>query len=135
MKTLIKYLIVGWSIVTISIIIISYQIMKEEFIQEDYFISFPLKNPEKISDKITLIAEGLFGRDKDGYPTVLTKKEFVEKIKKAKGVTIESQNKVKNKLIFLFLPLYSFTVWAVPILIFSLIGILFGKNKGDTASV
>ena len=152
MRTWMKYLIIGWSIVSVGIIIVSFQIMKTDFIQEDYEINMIYKSPEKFVPKSAesivdsalkgkkekqadfpheweVVAESLF-YEKDVFDTLsITKKEFTDRMKKAKGVTIESKNKVKDKSVYVFLPLYAFTVWAIPILVFSLLGSLFTKKR------
>jgi hypothetical protein len=135
MKLWAKYLTIGWSIVCVAIVIVSYQLMKSHFVEEDYEISTVLKVPEKIpstdkeSHNIEMIGEFLFS-GKDVFHTVsITKKEFVEKIKKAKGITIETKTKVKDNSIYLILPLYAFAIWMIPILVFSLVGLLFLTKK------
>ena len=135
MKLWAKYLTIGWSIVCVAIVIVSYQLMKSHFVEEDYEITTVLKVPEKIpstdkeSHDIEMIGEFLFS-GKDVFDTVsITKKEFVEKIKKAKGITIETKTKIKDNSIFLILPLYTFAIWMIPILVFSLVGLLFSKKK------
>lgn len=136
MKSWTKYLIIGWSIVSVGIIIVSFQLMKNDFIQEDYEIMMIYKTPEKIPptekfpNEWEVLAEDLF-YGKDVFDTLsITKKQFADRMKKAKGVTIESKNKVKDKSVYVFLPLYAFAVWAIPILVFSLLGILFYR-KGE----
>jgi hypothetical protein len=142
MKGWMKYLIIGWSIVSVGLVIVSFQLAKSDFIKEDYEIMMVLKAPEKaaltpppgyILDEPEVIAEKLFPGQKakdflDGLDPSITKKEFVDKIKKAKGVTIESKTKV-NKAIYMILPIYAFLVWGIPILVFSLVGVIFGRAK------
>lgn len=143
MKTWIKYLIIGWSIVCVGIIIVSYLIMKREYVREDYGISIvykasPNPTPGQIYNTWEILGESLF-KDvdrKEGELLLLSKEEFVQAIKRAKGdlsklkgIEIQSNSQVKDKSIYLALPLYSFTVWAIPILIFSLIGIIFQKKS------
>lgn len=129
-----KYLTIGWSIVTVAIVIVSFQLMKNQFIEEDYEVMMVYKVPEKMATTDNVpshweaVAENLF-YNKDIFDTIsITKKEFVERMKKAKGVTIESKNKIKDKSVYLFLPLYAFAVWTVPILVFSLVGLLFSRK-------
>jgi hypothetical protein len=144
MRTWIKYLIIGWSIVSIVLVIVSFQLAKSDFVKEDYEIMMVLKAPEKaaltpppgyILDEPEVIAEKLFPKQKakdflHGLDPSITKKEFVDKIKKAKGVTIESKTKV-DKAIYVILPIYAFLVWGIPILVFSLVGVIFGRGKGN----
>ena len=49
-------------------------------------------------------------------------------MKKAKGITIRPRTNVKDESIYLFLPLYAFAVWMLPVLVFSLVGLLFSRN-------
>ncbi len=130
MKSWTKFLIIGWSIVSLGIIIISYQIMKKEYIQEDYEVSVILKTPQKISPNFELIAEPLFKDEniKEGN-ILLTKMEFVEVIKKAKGIEIQSKSIVKDKSIYLILPIYAFAIWMIPVTVFSLLGLLFTRRE------
>lgn len=133
MKIWIKYLIIGWSIMCIGIIVVSYQIMKFNFVNEEYEITMSYKVPAKIPSQESkandwiIVAETLFPQGLVDQ-AFTTQKEVKEKLMKAKGVTIKSKNEVKDNLIYVFLPLYAFIIWAFPILIFSLIGILFGKK-------
>ena len=130
-----RYLIIGWSIVTLAIVIVTFQLMKSHFIEEDYEVTLVYKTPEKVksatnSDKEwEIVAESLFF-GKDVFDTIsITKKEFIERIKKAKSVTIESKNKVKDTSVYLFFPIYAFIVWSIPVLVFSLIGLLFSRKN------
>jgi len=140
MKIWAKYLTIGWSIVTVAIVIVSFQLMKSHFIEEDYEVMMVYKVPEKMpaTDKFPhdweAVAENLFYNKTDPlglleFNTIsITKKQFVDRMKKAKGVTIESKTKIKDKSAYLFLPLYAFGVWAIPILLFSLVGLLFSRR-------
>jgi len=138
MRAWIKYLIIGWSIVSLGIVIVSFQLMKAHYIEEGYEIMMVHKPTRMQLDKIPgepdkfiegTIAESLFN-DPNPYRNMsITKEEFVERMKKAKGVTIESKRMVKDKSIYLFFPLYSFIIWGLPILIFSLVGTIFGREK------
>lgn len=141
MRTWMKYLIIGWSIVSVGIVIISFQVMKPDFIQEDYRIDLVFKTPEKVAPNVERITEELFAgkttltteelfSGKDVFDKIsITKEEFVDKIKKAKVITLESKTNV-NKDIYMVLPIYSFIIWCIPILVFSLVGVIFGRGKG-----
>ncbi len=129
-----RYLIIGWSIVSVAIVIVTFQLMKSHFIEEDYEVTLVYKTPEKVKSlsnpekEWEIVAESLFS-GKDVYETIsITKKEFIERIKKAKSVTIESKSKVKDTSIYLFFPIYAFIVWTIPVLVFSLLGLLFSKK-------
>lgn len=128
-----KYLIIGWSIVSVGIIIVTFQIMKAAFIDEDYEITIAYKTPEKVQatgntqKEWEIVGETLFH---DVFDEIsITKKQFIERIQKAKGITIESKHKLNDYKIYIYLPLYAFAVWGVPIVVFTLLGILFSKKK------
>lgn len=134
MKIWAKYLIIGWSIVTVAISILSFQIMKSHFGQEKYDILINYKEPEVVAaadngqDGWEFVGESLF-YGKDIYDKItITLKEFVDRMKKAKGVTIDSKTTIKDKSIYLYLPLYVFAIWAVPILVFCFLGLLFSAK-------
>lgn len=141
MKIWAKYLTIGWSVVSVGIVIVSFQIIKDSYLEEDYEVMMVYKVPEKVAptDKFPseweavgeweAVAENLFF-GKNVFNTLsITKKEFVDRMKKAKGVTIKSKNKIKDKSIYLLLPLYAFTVWSIPIFVFSLVGLLFSRRN------
>lgn len=134
MKAWIKYLILGWSIVSVGITIVSFQIMKSQFIEEDYQVSVFYKEPEKGSaDGRKEIGVLLFDyKDPLGLlkndPMTITKKEFVDMMKMAKDVNIVPKSWVKDRAIYLYLPMYAFVVWAIPIVVFSLVGLLFSRK-------
>ena len=136
MKEWIKFLIIGWSIVSVGIIIVSFQMMKEDYIQEDYTIMMLLKTPERfgVSEEdpegiFHWNAENLFLGERGIFDeNSITKKEFVERMKKAKGVEITSKNYIVDKSIYIFLPIYAFGVWAIPIIVFTLIRVVFTQK-------
>jgi hypothetical protein len=136
MRTWIKFLIIGWSIVSVGIIIVSFQLTKNVFIQEDYQILIEHKGPPANAwkppetDIVVSNNPGIF--DQFIFETEsITKQDFVNMMKKAKSVTIESKNKIKDNSIYLLLPIYAFTIWGLPILVFSGVGIIFGRGKGN----
>ncbi len=132
MRTWMKYLVIGWSIISVGIIIISFQFMKKDFIEEAYEIYTVYKTPEKenSSSNWETIGENLFYEkdDHDLFNKFISKEEFVERMKKAKGINIYTKNRIKDRSIYVQLPLYAFAVWAIPILVFSLVGSLFTKK-------
>lgn len=128
MKTWIKLLIIGWSIVSVAIIIVSYQVMKYNYVTEDYSVELPLRTPVK-GDTFTILSSIIYHDDNMKF---LSKQEFIEHIKDAKSINLHSSHTVKNRGIYLYLPLYSFVIWAFPILIFALLGILFERSKTTT---
>lgn len=124
-----KYLIIGWSAVSVAIVIVSFQLMKSQFVEEDYGVTTVYKLPEKTpGTSWELIGESLFHNNDISDSISITKKEFVDRMKKAKGVVIESKTKIKDKTVYLLLPLYAFAVWIIPILVFSLVGLLFSRK-------
>jgi hypothetical protein len=124
-----KYLVVGWSLVCIGIVIVSFQVMKRQFIEEDFEVMLVYQSPQNTESGENIVGEDLFhGKDWVGKAAI-TKENFVDRIKKAKGFNIWSKHRVVNKGIFLYLPLYAFAVWAVPIVVLSLIGVLFSREK------
>ncbi|MBI4764277.1 MAG: hypothetical protein HY787_06710 [Deltaproteobacteria bacterium] len=135
MRTWTKLLVVGWSILCIGIIVVSFQIMKKDYVAETYSIWAPLLVPEKVGDGVERLAAWLYPNQNERF---LSKEQFIERVKGAKGVELKSEHTVKNKAIYLYLPIYSFVVWAFPILVFVAVGRLFEKNptnnKSDTSA-
>jgi hypothetical protein len=79
MKQWTKYLVIGWSIVSIGVIIVSFQILKTDYIQDDYEIMIVLKTPEKIAEfpNVELLAENIFSC-RDAFGTIsITKKNLL----------------------------------------------------------
>jgi len=137
MKVWAKYLVVGWSVIAAAIVVVSFTLMKSHFVEEEYEIMMAYKVPEKVAaanntqSDWELVGENLF-QGQDAFDSIsITKKQFVERMRKAKGVTIESKQRVKDNALYLYLPLYAFAVWMMPILVFSLLGMLF-SGKAQT---
>lgn len=154
MNTWIKYLIIGWSIVSVGLVVLSFRVTKRSIIEEKYFISLPESIQHKISRIITpRLPEGFIldmtNYKKEGFTDqeifdytlkklaemlsdakiTLTTKEFNTILKDVKELQIESQHKVKNPLEFYILfPLYAFLIWALPIIVFSLVGLVFSRK-------
>jgi hypothetical protein len=130
MKTWVKYLVIGWSLICVGIIIVSFQIMKNDYIQYDY--TFWPSEPQNLGKGETSgkgagweeVIPFLFTHEGN----LLTKDQFIERIKGAKSIQAISFHKVKDRSIYVYLPIYALIVWALPILMFALLGILFGKN-------
>jgi hypothetical protein len=120
----------------VAIVLVSFQLMKSHFIEEDYEVTTVFKVPEKLPATANMsnwefVGEDLFS-GKDAFDAIsITKKEFVDRMKKAKGVTIDSKTKIKDKSVYLYLPLYAFVVWMIPIVVFSLVGLLFSRKTED----
>ena len=75
MRIWMKYLIVGWSVITARIILAAFQVMKYDFIKEDYEINEYLKNSELNPSGISL-EEELF-KDNAFGQWAITKSEFI----------------------------------------------------------
>jgi hypothetical protein len=110
-KAWIRMLVIGWSIVSVGIILVSYQVMKHGYVTEDYSVELPLQG--SFSGEITGISRLLYADRDDQY---LSKQQFLESIKDAKAINLHSSYTVKNQAIYLYLPIYSFVIWAFPIL-------------------
>ncbi len=134
MKTWIRFLTIGWSFVSAAIIIVTYNVMKYEFVTEDYIIELTHNSSElKPGDIYDLRKQTIVSylyNNYNGMP--LYKSEFIERIKNVKSINLNSSHSVDNKSIYLYLPLYSFVVWAFPILVFTLLGILFERGRTIT---
>ena len=137
MKTWMKYLVIGWSIVSVGLILVTFQIMKKDFIEERYFI----KPPALLQNKINNAKEERYSNKEiyeylvDKYKELLIDKkmskntEELNDILKDEGILrIESQHRTES-LIYLLLPAYTFLIWAVPIMVFSLCGLVFDKKR------
>jgi hypothetical protein len=128
MRTWMKYLVIGWSIVSVGIAALCLPVMKTHFIKEDYRVIMALKTPEKFGD-LERIGEDLFYDSKNGINDVsISKQEFVERMKKVKGVTIESKTTV-DSIIYKLLPIYTFFLWCIPITVFLLVFDIFDRMK------
>jgi hypothetical protein len=110
--------------------------MKKEFIEEKYLI----KPSALIQKKINNVKEEGYSNKEiyeffvNNYKKILIDKEIPKDaesindlLKGGSSFEVESQHKTDN-LIYLLLPAYAFCIWAVPIIIFSLLGLVF-KNK------
>ena len=127
MNTWMKYFIFGWSLITVGVILVSFQIMKYDFIKEDYGLTEYLKNsgtnPEGVSIEEDLFRDNAFGQ------WAITKSDFINRIKNSEGIRLKSNHRVKDRKIYLYLPVYGFIVWSVPIFVFYLLGCLGRKEK------
>ena len=139
MKTWIKYLIIGWSIACSGIFIVSYQMLKSEAIVERHSVTLI---PASIGDSgpkydWETVGDNLFGRDLVDkkidplslYEPSITKQEFVHKVKNAKGMIIESKTRAIGKIIYVLFPIYAFAIWAIPITVFLVLGMIFGREE------
>ncbi len=122
-----KYLIVGWSLITVGIILVSFQIMKYDLIKEDYELTEFLKTSETTPKDVSI--EGELFKDNAFGEWAITKSEFISRIKNSEGIRLRSNHKIQYQKIYLYLPIYGFVVWSAPICVFALLGFLFGKAK------
>lgn len=139
MKTWMKYLIIGWSIACVGIFIVSYQMLKSEAIVERHSVTLIPRSPENATPAYDWEAAGddLFGRDivdkkidpLSFYEPSITKQEFVHRMKNAKGVIIESKTRAIGKIIYVLFPIYAFAIWAIPITVFLVLGMIFGREE------
>lgn len=139
MKTWIKYLIIGWSIACAGIFIVSYQMLKSEAIVERHSVTLVPAAPANHAPAYDWEAVGddLFGRDLVDkkidplslYEPTITKQDFVHRMKNAKGVVIESKTRAIGKIIYVLFPIYAFAIWAIPITVFLVLGMIFGGEE------
>ncbi len=135
MKTWMKYLIIGWSIVSVVVVLISFQIMREDIIEEEYYIPLPellqtkIKeakqdgyNDQEIVDFLLNQLEELITQKKLS-PT----EEELNALLKTKEIQVRFQRNVEP-ILYIVLPIYAFLIWALPILVFSLIGTIFTRR-------
>ena len=139
MKTWIKYLIIGWSIACSGIFIVSYQMLKSEAIVERHSVTLipsSVGNGEPKYDW-EAVGDDIFGRDLVDkkidplslYEPSITKQEFVHRVKNAKGMIIESKTRAIGKIIYVLFPIYAFAIWAIPITVFLVLGMIFGREE------
>jgi hypothetical protein len=126
MKTWAKFLVVGWSIVCIGIVAVSYQVMKKDYVDDSYKIFLPFRTPEDMGGGVKRLANWLYANEDEQY---LSKEQFIERAKGARALDLQSEHKVKNRAIYLYLPIYSFAIWALPLLVFVILGHLFAKDS------
>jgi len=59
----------------------------------------------------------------------LTKVELAKRLKDVKETNIKSRHKAKNPLsIYIIFPIYTFFILALPVLVFTLVGIVFSRK-------
>ncbi len=121
-----KYLVIGWSIVCVGIALFTYPIMKKQFIDEDYEIYLPFKEPVKVGKNSYQLTEPLFQQDEH-----ITKKQMVSRLQNTniENITITTVQKRFDDRIYVILPLFTFFVWFVPVTVFSLVGVLFTRRS------
>ncbi len=124
MKTWTKFLVIGWSVVCVGIVVVSFEIMKKDYVTEDYSIYAPQRVEKKEIDGDIYLGAVLYTNPNE----FLSKEQFIERVKGAKAIELQSGHKI-NKSIYLYLPIYSFVIWAFPILVFVMLGYLFEKSS------
>lgn len=149
MKTYFKYLIIGWSIVSVALVVLFFQITKDSVIEEEYVI----QQPELISSKVNEFIKKKRSEDPKSVPTgremLLNNapsygylEEYLQKVRKTitkeelnailkdEGLKIKCQRKIDDPAaVYILFPLFAFFIWALPVTVFSLVGLLFSKNS------
>ena len=136
MNTWMKYLVVGWSIVSLGIILVSFQLMNKNLINENYIIPLPETLQAKISEakKHDYTNQEVIDYLQDKFKelidreTLSIKAEELNKLLMTKELHIKSQHNV-DSIIYLILPIYAFGIWAIPILVFSIVGSIFSRKS------
>ena len=145
MRTYFKYLIICWSIICTALFFYLVKIMKIETTETKYVIH-PMKEgnitTKEIMDLEISPPPG-FVIDKD---SPLTTKELRQlernfelkndyyalnliRLLKEKGVEIEFKQGIKDAQFAVLFITFAFIVWAIPIVVFSLLGLMFGRSK------
>jgi hypothetical protein len=137
MKTWMKYFIIGWSIACVGIFIVSFQMLKSESLVERHTVTLIPESPESAQgDDWETVGKYLFGSDLvekkmdpfSFHEPSITQREFVYKMKKAKGVIIESKTRVMGKILYVVFAIYAFAIWAIPITAFMILGLIFSMQ-------
>jgi len=150
MKTWMKYLVIGWSIVSVGLIMVTFQIMKKGFIEERYYIPLSESLPPEFGTRKTVEGNELEGfKVPEGYILkhkgrdlleVIVKDKLAEQdiylddiefdtlINGIKGINVVSSHRVKNTRILINGTIYAFLIWVLPILVFSLVGMIFSRK-------
>ena len=137
MKTYFKYLIIGWSIVSIVLVILSFQVMKKEFIEEKFVLWMPsLKQAEgkyvfgEQLFQITLEELGKKVKARYSEYSDLEDRDVgrrvFDKYLKDKGLDVELR--YEPSIFYIVFPIYTFFIWALPVIVFSLVGIIFSRK-------
>ena len=123
MKAFFKLLVIGWSIACIGIFIISYKEMKLG--TQSIKVELNMLKPSGGGWQEVLKIESLI------EPPGVIPKWFKEvAAQNPKSLEYRETNSLEGMFYFL-LPAFCFAVWAIPILVFSTVGLLFGKkDKG-----
>ena len=118
--------------------------MRNEFIEEKFILRTPeieANKGEKIKVEVYLLGELMFQITFEELGKRI-KKEFEEyseyededigrrlynKYIKEKGIDVELRRKTDTPFFIIF-PAYAFIIWALPIIVFSLLGIVFKKK-------
>ncbi len=135
MKTWMKYLVIGWSIVCLGLIIATFQIMKNEYVEVSYSIE-----PSKATQNWALNRIRTDSNNQDIYNFLIKryKEIFIDKriiettelnniLKDEAFFKVESHYIIDN-MIFVLYPIYAFLIWGTPVLVFSLIGVIFTRK-------
>lgn len=127
MKAFFKLLVIGWSIACVGIFIISYKEMKlgTHSIKVELYMLKPSGGGWQDVLKIESLTE----------PPGVIPQWFKEvAAQNPKSLEYRETNSLEGRFYFL-LPTFCFAVWAIPILVFSTVGLLFGKkDKGPNTT-
>lgn len=120
MKAFFKLLVIGWSIACIGVFVISYKEMKLG--AQSITVELNMLKPSGGGWQDVLKIESL-----TEPPNVIPKwfKEIAAQ--NPKSLEYRQTNNLERKF-YLLLPTFCFAVWGIPILVFSSVGLLFGKK-------
>lgn len=120
MKAFFKLLVIGWSIACVGIFIISYKEMKLG--TQSTKVELNMLKPSGGGWQDVLKIESLT------QPPGVIPQWFKEiAVQNPESLEYRETNSLEGKFYFL-LPMFCFAVWAFPILVFSTVGLLFGKR-------
>lgn len=121
MKAFFKLMVIGWSIACIGIFIISYKEMKlgVQSIKVELYMLKPSGGGWEDVLKVESLTEP---------PGVIPQwfKEIASQ--NPKSLEYRETHSLEGNF-YLLLPIFCFAVWAVPISVFSILGLLFGKKE------
>jgi len=121
MKTFFRLMVIGWSIACIGIFIVSYKELK--LASQSTRVELHMLKPSGGGWQDVLKIESL------SEPPGVAPQWFKE-IADHNPASLEYRetNSLHGKFYFL-LPVFCFSVWAAPVLVFSAVGLLFGKKE------
>ena len=121
MKAFFRSVVIGWSVAGIGIFIVSYKEMKLGV--QSTKVELNMLKPSGGGWQDVLKVESL------SEPPGVVPGWFKEiAAKNPKSLEYKETNSLEGNFYFL-LPAFCFSVWAIPILVFSVLGLLFGKKE------